>query len=250
MVMRSIAALVLTMATVAAAPLLAQPGVRERALPPYRLGMESMRAEAWAEAARHFQNAIDIDPTFETAFYMLGRANMPQRKYVEAVAALTRARDLYLAAAGKQFTSAQEAQRYWRDQIVAIDEVLRQLQTGAQTMQVQDQIRQVNERKRQIQEVIQRGTNLSVNVTVPAFVSLSLGSAYFRMGNLAEAEKAYKAAIDTDNRAGEAHNNLAVVYLETGRLSEAEKSVAAAEKAGFKVHPQLKQDIKDRKRGT
>jgi hypothetical protein len=43
---------------------------------------------------------------------------------------------------------------------------------------------------------------------------------------------------------------LAVVYLETGRLADAERSVAAAEKAGFKVHPQLKQDIKDRKKGT
>jgi hypothetical protein len=32
--------------------------------------------------------------------------------------------------------------------------------------------------------------------------------------------------------------------------TDAERAVAAAEKAGFKVHPQLKQDIKDRRKGT
>jgi tetratricopeptide (TPR) repeat protein len=232
-----------------AAPAGSQPNPsRDRAMPSYRLGMESMRAEAWAEAATHFQTAIEADPSFEMAYYMLGRASMPQRKFADAVAALSRARDLYTEAGSRQFSNAQEAQRYWRDQIIAIDEVLRQLQTGPQTMQVQDQIRQVNERKRQLQENIQRGSNMAVNIAVPAFVSLSLGSAYFRLGNLAEAEKAYRAAVTADDKAGEAHNNLAVVYMETGRLDDAERAVKAAEKAGFKVHPQLKQDIKDRRR--
>jgi tetratricopeptide (TPR) repeat protein len=249
--MRTPFALTFLAVSLAAVPAAAQPNpARDRALPSYRLGMESMRAEAWEEAAQQFQIAIETDPSFEMAHYMLGRARMPQRKYADAVAALTRARDLFTDAGSKQFASAQEAQRYWRDQIVAIDEVLRQLQTGPQTMQVQDQIRQVNERKRQIQENIQRGNNMAVNIVVPAFVSLSLGSAHFRMGNLAEAEKAYRAAVAADSKAGEAHNNLAVVYLETGRLDEADKAVQAAERAGFKVHPQLKQDIRSKRRGS
>lgn len=243
----TVAGAIVIIACTAVSPSAGQPNLRDRAMTQYRLGMESMRSEAWEEAAKHFAAAIDVDGSFELAYYMLGRAKMPQRKFAEAVTAFTRCRDLYLAATSRQFSTAQEAQRYWRDQITAIDEVLRQLQTGPQTMQIQDQIRQVNERKRQIQENMQRGSNMSVNVAVPAFVSLSLGSAWFRTGNLAEAEKAYREAIETDSKAGEAHNNLAVVYMETGRLDAAEKSVSAAEKAGFKVHPQLKQDIKDRK---
>lgn len=68
------------------------------------------------------------------------------------------------------------------------------------------------------------------------------------MGNRAEAEKAYKEAITADARIGEAHNNLAVVYLETGRLDEAERAIAAAEKAGFKVQAQLKEEIRNRRK--
>jgi Tfp pilus assembly protein PilF len=119
-----------------------------------------------------------------------------------------------------------------------------------QTQQTLDTIRQLEERRRQLQENIKQGNDITVDTTVPAYVSLSLGSAYFRSGNLAEAEKYYREAIATDPKAGEAHNNLAVVYLETGRASEAEKEVQAAEKAGFKVHPQLKADIQAAKKKT
>ena len=36
--------------------------------------------------------------------------------------------------------------------------------------------------------------------------------------------------------------------METGRLNDAEKSIKAAEKVGFKVHPQLKEEIKNRRK--
>ena len=78
---------------------------------------------------------------------------------------------------------------------------------------------------------------------VPAFVSLSLGSAQFRLGRRAEAEQAFLAAVATDPKTGEAHNNLAVLYLETGRFDQAKASLRAAEKAGIKVHPELKAQI-------
>ena len=42
----------------------------------------------------------------------------------------------------------------------------------------------------------------------------------------------------------EAHNNLAVVLMLTGRLEEAEREMKTAEKAGFRVSPQFKEDLK------
>lgn len=51
-----------------------------------------------------------------------------------------------------------------------------------------------------------------------------------------------------DKRSGEAHNNLAVVYLETGRIAEAEESLQEAKKTGFKVNPLLEQAINDKKK--
>lgn len=231
---------------VSTAPATAQDtrGDRNRAMVQYKLGFEHMRAEAWTEAARSFQSAIEIDPAFDLAHYMLGRVRMEQREYANAVAAFTKARDLSLAAAGRQFSNAQDAQRYRRDQLTELDELLRQLRSGLQDRRTQEQIRQLEDRRRLLQDSIARGNNMTVEASIPPFVSLSLGSAYFRSGNLAEAEKYYKEATTNDPRSGEAHNNLAVVYLETGRPADAEREVSLAEKAGFKVHPQLKADIK------
>ena len=206
-----------------------------------------MRVEAWPEAAKSFQQAIDIDPEFEDAHYSLGRAYMNMKRFTEAVAAYTRCRDLYRASAGRHFANQQEAQRYRQDRILELDQLARELQTGPQTMQTQDRVRQISQQRRRLQDQIQRGANITIENSVPAFVSLALGSAYFRSGNLVEAEREYKLAIAADPNSGEAHSNLAVVYLETGRYADAERSVAAAERAGYKVHPQLKQDIKDKK---
>ncbi len=46
------------------------------------------------------------------------------------------------------------------------------------------------------------------------------------------------------SKVGEAHNNLAVVYLLTGRYPEAEAAIKAAEANGVKMNPQLKEDVK------
>jgi Flp pilus assembly protein TadD len=84
---------------------------------------------------------------------------------------------------------------------------------------------------------------MSLSSPVAPFVSLALGSAYFRSERFADAEREYKAAAAADPKAGEAHNNLAALYLQTGRIDEAEKEVKAAEKTGFKVNPLLKDDV-------
>ena len=222
---------------------------RDRAMPLYRVGLDHLRGEAWDEAVAAFRGAIDIDATFEMAYYGLGRAHMGLKQYPDAVAALAKCRDLYAAYSGRRFADAQEAQRYRRDQMMEIDEILRQYQTGPQTTRSAETVRQLGERKRLLQEALSRGNELTIENTVPPYVSLSLGSAYFRLGRMAEAEREYNATIQADPKTGEAHSNLAVVYLETGRYPEAERAVKAAEKAGFRVHPGLKEDIRRRKDG-
>jgi tetratricopeptide (TPR) repeat protein len=217
---------------------------RERARAQNRLGWEDMRAEAWEKAARSFQAAIDIDPQFEVPYYGLGRANMNLKKFGAAIAAYERCRDLYRNATAQRFSNAQEAQQYRRDRIIELDEQIRQAQSGPMTPARQDLIRQLQNVRRDIQESIQRGNSMSVETSVPAWVSLALGSAYFRSGKLVDAEREYKATIAADSRSGEAHNNLAVVYLETGRIDEAEASLKSAKRVGFKVNPQLEEAIK------
>lgn len=64
---------------------------------------------------------------------------------------------------------------------------------------------------------------------------------------MVDAERAYKGAIAADARVGEAHSNLAVVYLEMGRYKEALAALEAAKRTGFKVNPQLEQAIRAHK---
>jgi tetratricopeptide (TPR) repeat protein len=220
------------------------PADRERARIQNRLGWESMRVEHWTEAAKAFRRAIDIDDTYEYAYYGLGRAQLSLKQYVDAIATLEKCRNLYRAQAGQQFATAQDAQRYRRDRILEIDEQLRLLQTGPQTAQTQDLIRQFQNVRRDLQDRIDRGNNISVDASIPAFVSLSLGSAYFRAGRLDDAEREYKATTESDPKSGEAFSNLAVVYLQTQRYQEAARALEAARKTGFRINPMLEQEIK------
>lgn len=224
------------------------PGDREKSRVQNRLGWDLMKSESFEQAAKAFQSSIDLDPEFEMPWYGLGRAHMSLKQFVLAISAFTHCRDLYVAEAGKQFTSSQDAQRHRQDRLTEIDEMIRQLNSAPQTAQTQEQLRQITEQRRQIQEAITHGNEVTMGTNVPPWVSLSLGSAYFRAGKIVDAEREYKATISVDPKSGEALNNLAVVYLETNRIEEAAASLKAAKKAGFKVNPNLEQEIQDRQR--
>jgi hypothetical protein len=43
---------------------------------------------------------------------------------------------------------------------------------------------------------------------------------------------------------GEAHNNLAALYLMANQLEDADKELKLAEKAGYPVNPKMKDDLK------
>jgi Tfp pilus assembly protein PilF len=211
-----------------------------------KLGWDYMRGEQFENAAKAFQQAVETDPSFDMPWYGLGRAHLALRQYVSAISALSRCRDIYVQQVGRQFTSQQDAQRFRNDRISEIDEMIRSVQTGQMTAQRQDQLRQLQEQRRLIQEAVTRGNSVVMGNAVPAWVSLSLGSAYFRSGKLSDAEREYRAAIEGDPRSGEAHNNLAVVYLETQRYDLADKSLQAAKKTGFKVNPELEKAIREK----
>ena len=225
----------------------AQPQVdRNKARELNQLGWEYMRSEKFDNAITAFQKSVEIDPGFDMPWYGLGRAHLALKQFVSAVSALNRCKDIYVQQAGRQFTNQQEAQRYRHDRLAEIDEMIRDLQTGPQTTQRLDQLRQVQEHRRQLQEIMNRGNNMDIESTVPAWISLSLGSAYFRSGKLSEAEREFKSAAESDRRSGEALNNLAVVYLETQRFDLAKSTLDAAKKTGFKVNPELERAIREK----
>jgi tetratricopeptide (TPR) repeat protein len=131
-----------------------------------------------------------------------------------------------------------------------LDQELEELRDSLRTIEVGNlkvnsmTTQKIEERIREVEHERRRGI-MGNTYETPAEVSLALGSAYFRNSNLGDAEREYKAAIDVNSKLGEAHNNLAVVYLLTNRASLAVDEIKAAEKAGFRVNPGLKQQVKE-----
>jgi tetratricopeptide (TPR) repeat protein len=205
--------------------------------------MKLLADEQWAEAARRFEEAIDLDEQYALAFYGLGRARMGQKQYAAAVGALNQCAALYQQQAASTTGLRMTAAQAKREQILELREAQRSLSSGPQSTARQAEVERIAHMIQDIEASLNEDMSGMI-VRVPAFVSLSLGSAHFRRGAMSDAEREYRNAIKANPRMGEAHNNLAVVLLLTGRPLEAEKSVKDAEKHGFRVPSAVKDDIK------
>lgn len=219
---------------------------RVDALRHYRLGQDALRNERLEVAEKEFQAAAKLDPTLELAPYGLGQVYMALKQYRPAIAAYEKCREVIRANAVVVAGDEMVYQRRIDEQIKALEDEQRlysQPGRTASSAAAQANIRTIEMRIRAMKDAKHRATGGAPGPT-PAWLSLALGSAHFRTDALPDAEREYRAAIAVDPRLGEAHNNLAVVYMLTGRISDADAEVKAAEKTGFKVNPQLKEDIK------
>ena len=214
-----------------------------RAREHYSAGWEYMRSEAFERAAAEFQLATDFNPKLSMAWYGLGRAHMALRKYQQALLNLKECYALFEAESGTKFNDQMAADRARRDHLLELQDIRNSYTKGPQTNHSRDMLRLVENQIATTSNNIDRGLNIEFGEPVPAFVTLSLGSAYFRTERFAEAEKAYRAALRVDDRLGAAHNNLAVIYLMQERLEEAQEHIAAAERVGFFVDPDLKAQV-------
>jgi len=237
-------ALTLTAATATAADV--SETAHRQALEHYRTGQGFMYAESWPEAEREFRAAIKLDPQLVLAHYSLGQTYMSMKEYPRAVAAFTGAREAFLLGASLATTDNVKADQRRDEEIRELRDSVRYVRTNAARMQQpENEILKLESRIKELETFKQKGALGQLDV--PAEFSLALGSAYFRTGALDDAQREYAAAIKVRPKFGEAHNNLAVVYMLQGKLTEAERHVKEAEKAGFHVNPGLKADIEKRK---
>jgi tetratricopeptide (TPR) repeat protein len=216
--------------------------IESPAAPVFREGMKLLSAEHWREAADAFEQAIDLDEQYALAFYGLGRARIGEKQYVAAVHALERCAALFISQAAERTSQQMGAAQRRQDLILELREHLRYLQSGPQSARRQLQAQQIQENIHDLELAMREGIG-DMTLRVPAFVSLSLGSAHFRRGSMPDAEREYRNALRANPKMGEAHNNLAVVLLTTGRPEDASKSIKDAERYGYRVNPQFKKDI-------
>ena len=231
----------------AATPAVAQP-TREHleAMRHLRLGQENLRAEQWEKAETEFRAAIKLDPLLELAHYGLGQADMGMKRFDEAVLAFVNCRDAFHQLASNAATGKLRDEQRVLEQIQQLEDQKAQLQSKSYTAGSSLQANGIARIDSMIGELrARRYQNVDGRQPeTPTWISVALGSAYFRSGSLGDAEREYLETLKADPKLGEAHNNLAVVYMLTGRYPQADAEIKAAEKAGFRVNPQLKEDLK------
>ena len=247
--MRSLLCLSLLVLGAQAATVSTQESNQKLAVVHLRLGQDALQSERFDEAERQFKQAIDFDPILELAHYGLGQTYMATRRYVEAVHAYVNTREAFHRAAADQMVNSVEAQRRIDDQIRSLRDQRHALETGRirSSANLANKLTQIDDQIRQL-EAMRRRDQSSAPQT-PAYISVALGSAYFRTNAFDDAEREWRAALQDDSKLGEAHNNLAVVLMLTGRLEEAEREMQLAEKNGHRVSDAFKADLKARKAG-
>ncbi len=219
---------------------------KQEAVQHYRAGQDALRTEKYEEAEREFQTSIKLDPTYELPRYGLGQTYMAMKRYPDAIAAFQKCRDVIRTNNASDAMDDVKRQRRIDDAVKELEDQKRLYQSPGRTTNsamARQYLQQLDVQINTLKEERQRRTTRGDEPT-PAWLSLALGSAYFRTDAYADAEREYKAAIEVNPKLGEAHNNLAVVYLTMGRAKEAAAELEAAEKAGFKVNPQLKEDVR------
>lgn len=215
---------------------------QRQALEHYKKGQDAMASERLEQAVREFKTAIQIDPLMTLAHYRLGQAHMALKDYAEAEKDFLACRDAYEKINALAFTDREAVERRRDQEIDQLENYLGLIQSGqikntnpSVPIQIQQHIDELQRNRRK---------GGSEAPTIPAEVYVGLGSAYFRQGKLAEAEKEWKTAASNNPKLGEAHNNLAALYLMGNQIEDAEKELKLAEKTGYPVNPKMKDDIK------
>jgi Flp pilus assembly protein TadD len=164
---------------------------------------------------------------------------MGLRRYASAAKAFADCLDAFKALHSLQQSNRFEVERRRDDEIREMRENIRGLMQAGQTLRATNAEARLRDLERQ-------KTSMEAPFQPPSEVLLALGSALFRNGDAEAATLQWEAAIAANPKLGEAHNNLAVVYMQTGRLADAEREIKLAEKNGFRVNPQFKDDLKAR----
>jgi tetratricopeptide (TPR) repeat protein len=246
--MKTVVALAVALSFSCAAATYAQLGdelSRRQALERYRAGQELLTAERYEQAGAEFTAAIKLDPLLTLAHYGLGQSYMGLKRYASAIQAFNAGKLAYATLANMRQTNAFEVDRRMDDEIRELRESINAARTGKIKGAGENSVI-VNQLEKRLDDLERTRQNRlrGEQYQAPAELSLALGSAYYRNSQMQDAEREWLLAVKVNSKLGQAHNNLAALYLVTGRRIEAETAVKNAERTGFRVNPKLKEDIK------
>jgi tetratricopeptide (TPR) repeat protein len=209
---------------------------REMALGRFEAGRDALAAHRWADAESAFLDAIRLQPRLGLAHFGLGQALMGQGRYPEAADAFLSCRNVFGMVPRADPAHAREMEiRDLRDTLAAL--AGRHALTADRFLEMQ-----LEKRLADIEKPGARSAPWP-----PPGVTMALGTAYYQAGALPEAEQEFLAVLRADSSSGDAENNLAIVYTAMGRVDDAEAAIQRAEKAGVRVSPRLRDDLRRRR---
>ena len=212
---------------------------QREALELHRAGQRFLAGEQFERAVDAFSSAVAKDSLLSGAYYGMGQAYMNLQRFADAAGAYAGCIEALRTLHALQQTNQFDVDKRREEEIRSLRTILSDPRgiRGPTYLQMEQHLRDLENQRRSIGGPFRP----------PAEVLLALGSAHFRSGDRDAAESEWKAATAVNPKLGEAHNNLAVIYMQTGRLVEAEQSLKLAEKAGFRVNPQFKEDLKKKR---
>jgi Flp pilus assembly protein TadD len=214
---------------------------RREALELYRTGQKLLVAEQFDKAVDAFSKAIAKDGLLTVAHYGLGQAYMNLQRFGDAATAYAGCIEATRALHTLQQTNQFDVEKRRDAEIRALRTTLNDLRGMREPTRLQ--------LEQHLHDLENQRTSVGGPFRPPAEVLLALGSAHFKDGSRDAAETEWKAATELNPRLGEAHNNLAVIYMQSDRLDAAQEEIKLAEKAGFRVNPQFKEDLRKKRAG-
>ena len=195
-------------------------------------GDARLQQSRFIEAEKLFSQAIALEPTLPSAHLGLGAALIGQRRYDQAVHALTEAERRYAEYDELQRVSGSVA-------VNAIADTERKVDTfkgtyGAFSRGPTNQMLGKDQVNRY---------NVNTGSSMPANAYYLQGVAYLRTGQNVAGIERLDRCLELDADHGLAHHNLAVVMLSIGRFNEAKANLDAAVAAGVEPPPALVAEI-------
>ena len=181
---------------------LADPKDRREALNHYRTGQQLLMAEQWAKAAEEFTESIKLDYLLTLAHYGLGQAYMGMRDYNAAVRAFTQCKEAHHRLAQLQDSNRVAVERMQEEELRELRDSLQLIQSGSIKGVNPVTLQQLQNRIRDLEKGDGSAIARSRRRRRPKCPSLSAAAHFRRRGDVGDAEREYRAAIEDQSGNG------------------------------------------------
>lgn len=204
-------------------------------------GMKLVVQGKEGEGEAELLEAVKIFPELADAHVQLGNLSMRRKNFTEGLERYLQAQHALGRLQGVARSQGMERQRQIQENL----DVLRERVSQLQRSQVPGAEGKIEQNLAQIEKLEQEQKKplATDRVPIPAELYFLTGNARMNLERFDDAIQDYKMALSLNPNFGEAHNNLAVIFLYRKDYGRAWEHVHAAEKAGVRINPEFREEL-------